>query len=207
MAENISKYTKRDIEKADLAKKLYAIVGQPSLKDFINAVKNHRIKNCPIDVEDIHRMSAIYGADIGAVLGRTVRKRPLSLRNAVVPRIDNEETVLFVDLFFINNLTFLLSISKGFNMLVVAYMDDKKKDSLEININKTIAQYAKFRVKVTSIICDGESAVAALKIPLEMQGISVDISSKNEHVSVIERAGRQLKESSSIYQHITIQSN
>lgn len=194
VAENMSKYTKRDIEKADLAKKLYAIVGRPSLKDFINAVQNHRIKNCPINVEDIHRMTAIYGADIGAVLGRTVRKRPLSLQNTVVPRIDNEETVLFVDLFFINNLTFLLSISKGFNMLVVAYMDDKKKDSLEININKTIAQYAKFRVKVTSIICDGESAVAALKIPLEMQGISVDISSKNEHVSVIERAGRQLKE-------------
>ncbi len=95
---------------------------------------------------------------------------------------------------FINQLTFILTISKGYNLLVVKYTDDRKKDSVEKAIKECVAAYQKFNVKVTTILSDGEGAIATIKHSLESAGIAVEQASKNEHVPIIERAIRQVKE-------------
>jgi hypothetical protein len=191
---NLLKFTKKQVKMAEEAKRLYSVLGRPSFKDFISMIKEGRIMNCPITVDDIHRAVDIWGKDLGAILGRAIRHRPRSIRDDVYVREVQDNTILYMDLFFISGLTFVLSISKGFNVMVVSYADDRKADSVEKSITNTIAQYAKFNVKVIRIITDGEGAIAKLKDVIEKQGIAVDQSSKNEHVAYIERAGRQLKE-------------
>jgi hypothetical protein len=51
--ENKSLYTKRQVEQAEAARKLYQIIGFPSLRDYKHPVQTNRIKNFPVTLEDI----------------------------------------------------------------------------------------------------------------------------------------------------------
>ncbi len=51
--ENNKLYTKRQIAGAEAARKLYQVVGYPSLKDFMHIIQTHGINNCPITLEDV----------------------------------------------------------------------------------------------------------------------------------------------------------
>lgn len=191
---NMKKYTKREVERAEEAVRLFSKLGRPALKDFIDMVKNNRLKNCPIVVEDIRRALKIWGKDVGVLMGRTVRRRPDPLVDEILHRSETDYTVLYMDLFFVNGLAFLLSISKGYNLLVIRYMNDRRRETAEKAIQETISVYKKYNVVINGIISDGEGAMSALKTYLESKGIAVEQTSKNEHVAVIERAGRQVKE-------------
>ena len=59
---------------ANMARRLYAMVGRPSIKDFKGMIWAHLLKNCPITVDDIDNAEQICGPDIGALKGKTVRK-------------------------------------------------------------------------------------------------------------------------------------
>jgi hypothetical protein len=47
---------------------------------------------------------------------------------------------------------------------------------------------------INMILSDNEAGIVSDKSYLEAQGISINFTSKNEHVPEVERAGRQLKE-------------
>ena len=47
--------------------------------------------------------------------------------------------------------------------------------------------YGRFNVKIKTLYCDGEGAVAAIKSKLELTGVLVETTSKNEHVAEVER--------------------
>ena len=131
---------------------------------------------------------------MGSVQGRTVRNKPPSVNDDIVIRSQAETTILYIDIFFINGLPFLLSISKGFNLLVVTYLRNRKEETLYKGIKEHMAVYGKYNVKVVTIMIDGEGAIAPLKSTIELQGVGVEQCSKAEHVPTIERAIRQVKE-------------
>jgi hypothetical protein len=194
VAGNLSKLTKREVELAEEARRLFSVVGRPSLKDFTTLVRSNLIKHCPITVEDISRAITIWGNDIGAVVGRTTRKKPLVVDDTVFVRHNQEPIVLYMDILFINGLSFLIAISKGFGLITVRYIDDRKKESAKQAILDVFAVYSRFGCKVTTILWDGEGAVSSLKTTIELLGVQVEQCAKNEHVPTIERAIRQLKE-------------
>ena len=61
--DNINKFTKREVEKAHEAKRLFNALGKPALKDFIDIIRHNRIKNCPVTTQDISR-AITYGEGI-----------------------------------------------------------------------------------------------------------------------------------------------
>jgi hypothetical protein len=105
-------------------------------------------------------------------------------------RSQEEPIVLYMDIFFINGLSFLISISKGFNLITVRYISDRKRESAKLGIEDTFAIYSKFGCKVTTVLWDGEGAVSSLKSTIELLGVQVEQCAKNEHVPVVERAIR-----------------
>ena len=50
--ENETYYTQRQIERAKLTRKIYGMVGYPSIKDFKNMVLQNLINNCPINTDE-----------------------------------------------------------------------------------------------------------------------------------------------------------
>ena len=62
--ENKIVYTKRQMERAKVARKLYHIVGSPTLEAFQVMLKSNIIKNCPVTAADVDIDEKIYGPAI-----------------------------------------------------------------------------------------------------------------------------------------------
>ena len=65
--DNMKNYSKQRIEGAKRAQDLYGKVHFPSIPDFKNMVRYSLIKNCPITLEDIDAMQAIFGPNVVAL--------------------------------------------------------------------------------------------------------------------------------------------
>ena len=69
-------YTKSHVERAKAARKLYHIVGSPTMESFKARLKGNVIKNCPVTAADVDKAEKIYGPAISTLKGKTTRKTP-----------------------------------------------------------------------------------------------------------------------------------
>lgn len=68
-------FTKKQVEGAELARRLYAKLAFPSIKDFEWAVVSNQIQDCPVTKSDIEVAQLIWGKDVSALKGKTVRSK------------------------------------------------------------------------------------------------------------------------------------
>ena len=78
--ENKSMFSQCDYENVKQARELYAQVGFLSMKDYINMVEFKLIDNCPITARDIFNTQKIFGKDMHALKGKTVRIKPETVK-------------------------------------------------------------------------------------------------------------------------------
>ena len=64
VAENVSRFTKRKIKGAEVAKSLCGTLDRPSMTDFKWIVWSHQIKDSPVTVQDIDVAVSIWGKNI-----------------------------------------------------------------------------------------------------------------------------------------------
>jgi hypothetical protein len=69
-------YTPRQIERANKARALYRMLGRPSERVFRQMLNHGLIYNTDVTAEDVTRALDLYGPDIGALKGKTVRSTP-----------------------------------------------------------------------------------------------------------------------------------
>ena len=108
----------RQMERAKVARKLYHIVGSPTLEAFKAMLKSNIIKNCLVTAADMDIAERIYGPAISTLKGKTTRKTPK-------PVVADEEMILSellmkhrqielcMDTMFVNNQPFLTNIDKS----------------------------------------------------------------------------------------------
>ena len=65
-------YTKRLVVKAEVARKLYEMIGFPSMRDNKTIIQMNRIKNCSLTVEGIKICKNVFEPIIGALKGKSV---------------------------------------------------------------------------------------------------------------------------------------
>ena len=65
----------RQFEKAKEARKLYHIIGTPTIENFKALIKMNAIANCPVTVEDIKIAEKIFGPDISSLKGKVQDQR------------------------------------------------------------------------------------------------------------------------------------
>jgi hypothetical protein len=73
VAEHKKMFSPRAIKAADAARALYRRIGRPSEADFQRILRNNLIRNCPVTPDDAKRALIIYGPDIAALKGKTVK--------------------------------------------------------------------------------------------------------------------------------------
>ena len=76
IAGNAANYSKRKYDQAVKARELYAKVGYPSTKDYLNMVKFNMLQDFQVTERDIKNANDIFGPDVPALKGKTVRKPP-----------------------------------------------------------------------------------------------------------------------------------
>ena len=91
-------------------------------------IRSGGLLNCEYTVEDVLRAHKIYGPDIASLKGKTKRskQRAPKIDQLFWRRIRALQT-LCIDLFFVCGLTFLLSVSKPLDLMMVTYLPEGKK--------------------------------------------------------------------------------
>ena len=73
VANNGTKYSQHDYSKAETAREIQAIIGQPSTKTFLSIVDKNLLPNCRVTRNDIIAAERMFGPDLGSLLkGKTV---------------------------------------------------------------------------------------------------------------------------------------
>ena len=73
--KNYEGYTKHEVKKAIEARKLQAMLGHPSQRNFEEMVHHNLISNCPVSKNDVTNAYKIFGPDLAGIQGRTVRQK------------------------------------------------------------------------------------------------------------------------------------
>jgi hypothetical protein len=86
-----TKFSKREIEAAETARRLYVILGRPSKKTFEEAIKKKKLLFYPITIQDYRNALIIHGEDLGTLKGKTVRMRPNHIQVDTTSKVQLEE--------------------------------------------------------------------------------------------------------------------
>jgi hypothetical protein len=82
--ENRKGYTQRQFENSKRARRLYHIVGCPTVANFKHILRQNIIKNCPVTADDVNIAEKIFDADIGALNGKNTRSRLTPVKDDLV---------------------------------------------------------------------------------------------------------------------------
>jgi len=195
--DNKKMFTRRQVYNADLARELYRKIGRPGEDAFENILRNNRIHNCPITVDDARRAVIIYGPDIPKLKGTTTNGPPVAHvpdQNVVeVPRsilLHNSSVTLAIDFVYVNKIPFLTTISRNIGWRTIAPVPNRQKGTILKEINRLTTIYKNRGLPIVSIHGDNEFAC----IRDDISPIHLDIAAPNTHVPEIERSNRTIKE-------------
>ena len=196
--ENALHYTKRQIEKAKQTRALYHALGTPTVNDFKAILRMNAIRNCPITMADVDIAEAIYGKDIGAIKGKTVRKKPtpvvrdyIQIPKEIIQK--HQDITLCIDTMYINEMPFLATISKNIKYRTIQWLPTRTARDYRSALDAIFRQYNKAGFRIATIHCDGEfrSIMDDIKDDLD---IDMNYASAQEHVPEAERNNRVIKE-------------
>jgi len=150
--------------------------------------------NVPVTISDFHNAEAIWGKDLASLKGKSVRIQPKTV--VVDPTKVNidKKLVMSLDIFYLGNMMFLLSITRRIQMYMVTHVKDRKTETIKVALKSQLSAYHAKGFEVQIILVDGEGAMISMQEYLESVGITVSSTARNEHVPEVERAIRHVKE-------------
>ena len=130
VAENMLLFTKREIKGAEVAKALYTTLDRPSITEFKWIIRSHQIKDSPVTVRDVDVAISIWGKNISKLKGTTTRSKsvPVTRDYVKVPKELlklHREVFLTADIFFVNKIPFLLTLSRKICFTAVNHLANR----------------------------------------------------------------------------------
>jgi hypothetical protein len=196
-----SKYSNIDCARAKAVRKLQEVMACPSDFDLANAVEHNIIGNNPFTRRDVRIAKDIYGPDVPALKGKTVKRQSKMPRedeiNDIPPYISKEycDVHLSIDVMFVNGITFLISFSKHI-CLIQAYVI--RKNNKQKYLDGILAMLRMYRsrhpIRVVSIEADGAFESVRQELQDEPYQVSLTTCDADRHVETIERQIRFVKE-------------
>jgi hypothetical protein len=196
--ENSQFYTPRQVERAKLARQVYDTLGTPSVKDFKTIVNTNAIHNLPVTIEDINIAEKIFGPDIGALKGKTTRKKPTPVIEDYIeipPELihNHQHVTLCIDGMFINGVPFLTTVSRHIQYRTVQPLVNQSASAYRSALDEIFRIYEHAGFFIKTIHCDNQFQ-PLLKELTEAYGVSINYANPQEHVPEIERSIRVIKE-------------
>ena len=195
--KNENRFTKRDILRAQAARKLQNTIGRPPLRRFIEIVKFNLLPNCTTTIQDIINAELIYGPNLGSLKGKTPRTNPPAV---TIDQIDLPPDILSLykdvtlsgDIMFLNKTAFLVTISHKIKFSTAEALNNRKQSTIFSAVRHVLDIYKRRGFCVTFILMDGE--FECLRADLLAIGVSLNTTANDEHSPVIERFIRTIKD-------------
>jgi hypothetical protein len=149
--EEQSKFSNIDCTRAEAVRKLQEVLACPSDYDLAEAVEHNIIGNIPFTRRDVRIAKQIYGPDVAALKGKTVKQQSKMPRedeaNDVPPYITKEycDVRLSIYVMHVNSISFLISFSKH---IVLLYSEEQ-----QAKVSRRYTCYATYLPKPSPITC------------------------------------------------------
>jgi hypothetical protein len=183
-------FSGRDVQRAEVVRKLHNATGPMSLKDDIKAVSSGQITNCPVTPSDIKVAEIIFGPNQMCLKGKTTRKTTKQVRIEPTPlplsmSEKYREVTLAADIMFVRGYRFFVTVSEHIIVFGTSqFLEDAKIVSLATafelvcNVYKTRG----FRVKIAIMNGQFEPLQGRMPSDIMLQVVSVEV-----HVGLVER--------------------
>jgi hypothetical protein len=190
-------YTKRKILQAKEARHMMGMIENPSKGDFKNMVRGNTINSCPVIINAITNVRAIFVPDLASLSlrGKTVWRTPapviadyVTVPQEVVEQ--NKAVTMAVDLFFVDGTAFFLTISRQIKFIAAEHVSTCTAKSLSKHIISVIQVHARAGFNVHTILMDGEFE----KVKEELLLLVCNTTAEKEHVSKAKRSIQTIKE-------------
>ncbi len=196
--ENRKGYTQRQFEDAKRARRLYHIVGCPTIENFKHILRQNIIKNCPVSAVDVDLAEKIFGPDIGTLKGKTTRKPPPRVKDDVVevPRELKEkhkDLTYCMDILYVNGMPMLTGIDRSIRYRSLVPLENRTADELYLGLDKVLRRYNDAEHRINSIFCDQEFKPLMDPVKDEL-GVDMNYTTTDEHVPEAERNNRTIAE-------------
>ena len=103
------------------------------------------------------------------------------------------QQILSVDVIFIKKIAFLLGVFSLLGLGLVHFFRNRFESHVMTSIRFVLAKAATRSFDFIELQCDGEGAIGALTSALQASGIAVSITGPCQHVAVVERMTRTMK--------------
>jgi len=120
-------FTKKEIELADEARRLYVILGRPSQKSFEDMIEKGKIVNNSVTVQDYQNALQMYGTHLGVLKGKTSTGRSEHLKVQFLENPKLRKIILSMDLMNFTGLMFLTMVSRNNKFITATMISDRKK--------------------------------------------------------------------------------
>ena len=123
-------FSPSDIHRAAQARRLQKIMMSPSTRQLGDSIIHH-LQNCEVTKTDIANAEHIYGPNLSALKGKTVR-RPIPIgrqHTEPVPKhiLDTHRSYdLTADIMFVNKIPFLVTLSRGLRFGTVSALPNRQ---------------------------------------------------------------------------------
>jgi hypothetical protein len=196
--ENRFPYNAREFERAKVARRLYHIVGTPTVENFKKLLKMNSIHNCPVTTVDVDIAEKIFGPSLSSLKGKSTRSKPKPVKQDLIeiPKEileSHKELELCMDTIFINKQGFLTTIDRSIKYRSVVPIEDKKIEEYHRAIDVVLRKYNHAGFVIKTIQCDREykPMMDAVKDDLN---IVMNYTNTADHVPEAERNNRTIKE-------------
>ena len=198
VVDNKSKFTKRDVLRAELVCRLQHIAAHPSDNTILHMATKKPIKDSPIVPCDIRLAKAILGHSVYGINGkRTFRsKDPVQIQEQILlPQSVKDHYMnltIAADVLYANQIPILATISRGVHYGMFAPLPNMKVKTLETAILAVIQSYALCGFVVQHLLVDIQ--FQCLQHAFKDHQVTVNGVSSKEHVPEIERFIQVIKE-------------
>lgn len=199
VAENMRKYTKREVESAAAARELLARMGYPSVENAIAMIRGG--DNMKVTESDFRIAHDIWGKDITSMRGKTKKQSsPIADMIITAPLVQREQ-VLSVDVMFVESVPSLVAVCTPLDLVLAVTLKSsdmtkaqRTASAIKNGLDNMISTLKSRGFVVTVIYSDGEGAIGKVRPYLNFLGIEVDVSGAGGHVARIERKIQMIKE-------------
>jgi hypothetical protein len=196
--ENKMGFTQKQYENAKKARRLYHIVGCPTVENFKHILRQNIIKNCPVTPEDVNIAEKIFGGDIGTLKGKSTRRRPTPVKDDLVeipPELleQHQDLTFCMDIMYVNGMPMLTGIDRSIRFRGLVPLASRVASELYRALDVILRAYNQRGYCVKTIICDGEFRTLMDDVSDTMD-IEMNYTSRGEHVPEAERNNRTIGE-------------
>ena len=105
------------------------------------------ITNCPVSPATVLNAYSIFGPNLAGVRGQTVRRPPesVTMNHVQIPKAlleRHQRVTLAVEVMFVNEVPFLVSISRGLNLVTAEYTPSHMAKQLTAGITRVMDLYS-----------------------------------------------------------------